>query len=85
MTEFTTAVELKRQLDQLQARIHRLDNKRDLLRYLDNIGSLVTDLSRREVVARRTRQYYGLVPLHEEINSRISYLERLIFMTLLSQ
>ena len=52
----------------------------DLHRMFQNIGKMVTELSKLEVEARRTQKFTYLVSKVEEINKAIDHLEKLILM-----
>jgi hypothetical protein len=52
----------------------------DLHRMFQNIGKMVTELSKLEVEARRTQKFTYLASKVEEINKAIDHLEKLILM-----
>lgn len=79
--EFTTAVEAQKICTAYHNQLLR--NKkynRDLHRLLGNITKMVEELSKLEVVARRSRQRYKVDDKIIEIKQALDYLDKLMLM-----
>lgn len=79
--EFTTAVEAQKICTMYHNKLLR-DKKynRDLHRLLGNITKMVEELSKLEVVARRSRQRYKVDDKIIEIKQALDYLDKLMLM-----
>lgn len=79
--EFTTAVEAQKICTTVHNELlrHKTYN-RDLHRLLGNITKMVEELSKLEVVARRSRQRYKVDDKIIEIKQALDYLDKLMLM-----
>lgn len=79
--EFTNAVEAEKVCSAYYNELLRNKNyNRDLHRLLTNITKMVEELSKLEVVARRSRQRYKVDDKIIEIKQALDYLDKLILM-----
>lgn len=68
---------------ELQRQIRGVGYNRDLAKMKRNLDSMITDLSRAEVEARRTKNYRYIQPQIDQINNSIQSLEHWILMLML--
>ena len=64
----------------LVSNLNALPYNRDLLKMYKNIEGMVSELSKREVDARRTHKYYLVAEKITDINSAIDRLEKLLLI-----
>jgi hypothetical protein len=64
----------------LRKQLASMNYNPDLKQMLNNIESMVTELSKSEVVARQTKRTYHLTSQIEKINKAINHLEKLILI-----
>ena len=69
----------------LREQIKTLRYNPDLIKMKKNIENMITELSRQEVEARRTKNPRYLLPQLDKINTAVSNLEKWILMLQLSQ
>lgn len=77
--QFTSAVEASKIWDKYKEKVAKNHN-RDLAKYLTNIEAMIKDLSKLEVVARRTRQMYKVDSKITEIKGAFNYLDKMLIM-----
>jgi hypothetical protein len=68
---------------ELQRQIRGVGYNPDLAKMKRNLDSMITDLSRAEVEARRTKNYRYIQPQIDQINNSIQSLEHWILMLML--
>jgi hypothetical protein len=66
--------------DQLRSQLNSAGYNPDLNKMLKNIDTMVTELSKLEVIGRRTQKYSFLDEKVLQINNAIDHLEKLILM-----
>jgi archaellum component FlaC len=64
----------------LRKQLATMNYNPDLKQMLKNIESMVSELSRSEVIARQTKRTYHLESQIEKINKAINHLEKLILI-----
>lgn len=77
VTDTTTAI---KKLDDLSIQLKNIRYNPDLHKIKKNIESMITELSKQEVVARRTKKSNHCQKILEEINQSVDYLEKLILV-----
>lgn len=80
MNTLTRAVDFQTISMELRQGLHSIGHNPDLLKMYKNIEQMVTNLSKREVDARRIHNFSILDKEIEEINRAIKHLDKLIFM-----
>ena len=85
MREFETAIEASKIVDELRAQLHTINYNSDLRKYLRNIESLITELSKAEVLARRQGGPKYTPTVHQKLVDSINYLEKMIILAKLMQ
>jgi hypothetical protein len=82
MTEqsFSNAIEARELVISLRKRLGRMPYNPDLLRYCDNLGKMVSDLSSAEVEARRTRRIDKYEAQAKKLEKAVAYLQQLMLM-----
>jgi len=75
-----TAIEFQKVSDNLRKDLRSIGYNHDLAKMFLNIENMVSDLSRLEVLARRTHKSNLVVEKVNEINKAIDHLEKLIVM-----
>lgn len=78
--EIKNSTEWQEVLTALTIDLNQLGYNPDLNRMMRNIGSMVTDLSKAEVEARRIHNSKNLVAPLEKINKSIKHLEQFLLM-----
>lgn len=78
--EWNNAVEARSACDSMHLELGELPYNADLRRYLKNIDALVTELSRKEVIARRHRSNTILIDDLTKINNSLNHLRNLILV-----
>ena len=78
--EIKNSTEWQQVLTALTIDLNQLGYNPDLNRMMRNIGSMVTDLSKAEVEARRIHNSKNLVAPLEKINKSIKHLEQFLLM-----
>lgn len=71
--------------DQLRGELRKINYNHDLHKLLKNIDTMVSELSKLEVDARRTRSYVAVNQKLDQINDSIVKLDKLIVLALLTQ
>lgn len=77
VTDTTTAI---KKLDDLSIQLKNIRYNPDLHKIKKNIESMITELSKQEVIARRTKKSNHCQKILEEINQSVDYLEKLILV-----
>lgn len=78
--EIKNSTEWQEVLTALTIDLNQLGYNPDLNRMMRNIGTMVTDLSKAEVEARRIHNSKNLVAPLEKINKSIKHLEQFLLM-----
>jgi len=78
--EIKTSTDWQKVLTELTIDLNQLGYNPDLSRMMRNIGSMVTDLSKAEVEARRIHNNKNLEEPLEKINKSIKHLEQFLLM-----
>jgi uncharacterized membrane protein YgaE (UPF0421/DUF939 family) len=78
--EWNNAIEARAACDSLLIELGQIPHNPDLKRFLRNIDAQVTELSRKEVIARRHRTNDILKEDLEKINNSLNYLRNLILV-----
>ena len=78
--EIKTSTDWQKVLTELTIDLNQMGYNPDLSRMMRNIGSMVTDLSKAEVEARRIHNYKNLEEPLEKINKSIKHLEQFLLM-----
>jgi hypothetical protein len=74
------AIDWNKVSDQLRSQMSSAGYNPDLTKMLKNIDTMVTELSKLEVLGRRTQKYSFLDDKVLQINNAISHLEKLILI-----
>jgi hypothetical protein len=74
------AIDWNKVSDQLRSQMSSAGYNPDLTKMLKNIDTMVTELSKLEVLGRRTQKYSFLDEKVLQINNAISHLEKLILI-----
>lgn len=77
VTDTITAI---KKLDDLSIQLKNIRYNPDLHKIKKNIESMITELSKQEVIARRTKKSNHCQKILEEINQSVDYLEKLILV-----
>lgn len=83
--KITTASDWQSVEQELNQLIRTVNYNPDLVKMKRNLDSMVTELSRQEVVARRTKNPRYLRPQLDSINESINNIEKWILMLQLTQ
>jgi hypothetical protein len=85
MTDFETAVEAQKIVDNLFRRLRELNYNPDLKKMMKNLEHLVTELSKAEVVARTNRAPGIAQRPREELAKAIHYADNMLLLAKLCQ
>jgi hypothetical protein len=85
MTNFETAVEAQKIVDNLFRRLRELNYNPDLKKMMKNIEHLVTELSKAEVIARTNRSPGIAQKPREELAKAITYADNMLLLAKLCQ
>lgn len=85
MTNFETAVEAQKIIDNLFHRLKELNYNPDLKKMMKNLEHLVTELSKAEVVARTNRAPRMAQKPREELAKAIDYADKMLLLAKLCQ
>lgn len=77
VTDTITAI---KKLDDLSIQLKNIRYTPDLHKIKKNIESMITELSKQEVIARRTKKANHCQKILKEINQSVDYLEKLILV-----
>lgn len=83
--KITTASDWQSVEQELNQLIRTVNYNPDLVKMKRNLDSMITELSRQEVVARRTKNTRYLQPQLDSINESINNIEKWILMLQLTQ
>lgn len=78
--EIKTATDYEPIHDALKKELLFVGYNRDLAHFLSNIGTMVENLSKKEVECRRTHNFKSVQEPIEKINAAIKHLENLLLM-----
>jgi hypothetical protein len=78
--EWNNAIEARAACDSLVLELGQIPHNPDLKRFLRNIDAQVTELSRKEVIARRSKNQSILTEDLTKINNSLIYLRNLILV-----
>lgn len=78
--EIKTATDWQLVYKNLRTELHSIGYNPDLTKLVDNIATMVTELSKLEVEARRSKNTSKVLPQIKLINQAISRLESLLLM-----
>lgn len=81
----TSATEARKLCDELLLELRQLPHNADLKKYLRNLDAMVSDLSRKEVIARRTRSTHIIQEPLADLNKSLNHLRNLILMARLME
>lgn len=85
MTNFETAVEAQKIVDELFRRLRELNYNPDLKKMMKNLEHLVTELSKAEVTARTNRAPGLADKPREELTRAIDYADKMLLLAKLCQ
>lgn len=85
MTDITTATDARSACDAILLELQQLPWNADLRKLLKNLDSMVTEISRKEVIARRTKHGASMVEPLQAFNKALNHLNNLILMARLMQ
>ena len=85
MTNFETALEAQKIVDNLFRRLKELNYNPDLKKMMKNLEHLVTELSKAEVVARTNRSPGIAQRPREELAKAIDYADKMLLLAILCQ
>jgi|688.fasta_scaffold2185972_1 hypothetical protein len=85
MTNFETAVEAQKIVDNLFRRLRELNYNPDLKKMMKNIEHLVTELSKAEVIARTNHSPGIAQKPREELAKAITYADNMLLLAKLCQ
>ena len=85
MTNFETALEAQKIVDNLFRRLRELNYNPDLKKMMKNLEHLVTELSKAEVVARTNRSPGIAQRPREELAKAIDYADKMLLLAILCQ
>ena len=75
-----SAIEGRTVCDQLDAELHKLRHNPDLRKMLRNIENMVTEISKKEVMCRQSRNIRLLEEPLQRLNSAVEHLQKLILI-----
>lgn len=78
--KITSSLDWDKVETQLRTQVNSLPYNPDLRRMLNNITTMVTELSKLEVESRRTQKFSYTEPQVIKINQAIDHLEKLLLM-----
>ncbi len=76
----TNTIEAREKLEHLIFQLKKIRYNPDLFKIVKNIENMITELSKKEVDARRTKNKSHCEKILTEINQSLDYLEKLIIM-----
>jgi vacuolar-type H+-ATPase subunit E/Vma4 len=77
VTDTNTAIQ---KLNELSDQLKKIRYNPDLQKIKKNIESMITELNKQEVIARRTKNKSHCEKILTELNQSLDYLEKLIIM-----
>ena len=83
--EWNNAIEARAACDSLFTELGQIPHNPDLKKYLRNIDAQVTELSRKEVIARRHKTNAFIAGDLARINDSLNYLRNLILVARLAE
>lgn len=83
--EIKTSLEFQSVTDKLRKELKSINYNKDLHKMYFNIETMITDLSKLEIVARRLHKSDMTLSKVDDINKAINHLEKLIVMAKLMQ
>jgi hypothetical protein len=85
MRKFNTAIEADKIVSELRDQMREINFNKDLRKYLRNVESLVTELSKAEVLVRRHSGSNYTPTAHQKLEDAINYLEKMILIAKIMQ
>jgi hypothetical protein len=80
MNTFTDTAEARNAVEKLRIELYRMPYNADLRRVLNNLDSMVSEMSKFEVEARRTHCYDRVVAAGDKVFKAHSYLQHVMLM-----